>query len=1142
MKKLQRYVRTLMLMAFMLSAVFLCENAYAEAAAGTPAKVSGLTLKVNCQPSAKLSWDDLEGEDGYVIYRNNQSIAEVNADVVSYTDRTIEAGQSYSYKVRAFVKNGDAYTYGSPSSYQKITNGYIWAKAEDGTAALTGYTGKTASLAIPDSIGGKAVTIVGEACFQGNAYIENVTIPESVVAIDNYGFEACSAIKKVSFPASLKTIGEGAFSGCADLKMADLPDGVVSIGRGAFLYCTNLSYLNIPKGLETLGRFAFAGCSRLRDVELTCESLTEIPDRAFCNCKNLEAVKFGDSIKSIGKRAFSNCESLSTLDIPATIESIGDYAFENCAADEFRFNENTRTGLGFAVFRLQTYGDTPDKIFIFQPGLYVTEGTFYGSPYTSLTTVSETPLSDFQIIDGSLYTADGKTMMAYFPNTADPGTGEISPTKEAAAGVFTVPDGVERIAPYAFYQASLSKVYLPESLLKIDHHAFAGAKVSESALDNSKGAQVQIDEKAFEGSISDDASPDDPEDGSEGDLPYNPDTDERTDEEDPVPSIEFLMTSFQDDYSPESEKEQFSGYLDVHDYYIKWVESYLDYNKNIMPTDGKHIPYIIMYKGEEHYRQMTSALNHDRYKTNESIQRSGDDYEEMYLMIDHGLAAELSRGLMPNDLLLYSGITPERVADIAGVDKTREDVTSGAIAANVKEELKQAAQSHKELSDVAFQSTTADLRTAFSFGSYAKTIVRIYASNEALDALGSYCIDSFMEIYDGMSEAEAADAAGEEETLLNMNASYKVLDAGNIQMKEYSGDKIDNERTYTYITLEMLGGEDPAKPKDGSETLTEPEYIWAKDYSSCTATIYDETGAIIETETTTDITKETIQEATQDENGLIRYTAKFKNDSFDANQKDVTIDSQAEKAAKQEASEKLTSLLIDINENLDVSLYKPETRKALENAISEANALLDDESATSEQLRKARSAVLKARKNLKKRDSISGAQITGLANVTYTGEAFKPVPSVTLNGAQLKAGTDYTVSYKNNINAGAATVTVSGTGNYKDTADATFTISKADKDLTLKGKKVKVKYSKLKTKKKVLKRSSVIKISGAKGKITYKKLRGNKKILVNKTTGKVTVKKKLKKGTYKVKVQVSTAGDMDYNPQKKNVTFKIKVK
>lgn len=62
----------------------------------------------------------------------------------------------------------------------------------------------------------------------------------------------------------------------------------------------------------------------------------------------------------------------------------------------------------------------------------------------------------------------------------------------------------------------------------------------------------------------------------------------------------------------------------------------------------------------------------------------------------------------------------------------------------------------------------------------------------------------------------------------------------------------------------------------------------------------------------------------------------------------------------------------------------------------------------------------------------------------YNGEAHTPEVTVTLNGQPLTKDTDYTVSYSDNIGAGTATATITGTGRYGGTASAVFTIEKAD--------------------------------------------------------------------------------------------------
>ena len=71
---------------------------------------------------------------------------------------------------------------------------------------------------------------------------------------------------------------------------------------------------------------------------------------------------------------------------------------------------------------------------------------------------------------------------------------------------------------------------------------------------------------------------------------------------------------------------------------------------------------------------------------------------------------------------------------------------------------------------------------------------------------------------------------------------------------------------------------------------------------------------------------------------------------------------------------------------------------------------------------------------------IGSATIDPIADQKYTGSAIAPKPVVKVNGSTLSA-IDYTVSYKNNINVGTATLVVTGKGNYKGTKEATFKIA-----------------------------------------------------------------------------------------------------
>lgn len=260
---------------------------------------------------------------------------------------------------------------------------------------------------------------------------------------------------------------------------------------------------------------------------------------------------------------------------------------------------------------------------------------------------------------------------------------------------------------------------------------------------------------------------------------------------------------------------------------------------------------------------------------------------------------------------------------------------------------------------------------------------------------------------------------------------------------------------------------------------------------------------------------------------------------------------------------------------------------------------------------------------------ISKALVT-ISDQTYTGKDIKPKPTVEYGDADLEEGTDYVLSYKNNTNAGTATVVIEGKGTYTGTLEKTFTIKQAPlSSITLKATsatydakshkptvkavkaasnsitvassnysvsylrgskattdfktggtitvkataksssnftgsktvsfkinqavnpmkpKVTTKTVRLaKGKKKLAKATTV---SGAiaftkkgQGTITYAKVaKGSSKYLtVAKKTGKITVAKNTPKGSYKIKVNVTAAGNSNYKKLTKQVTATIKV-
>lgn len=216
---------------------------------------------------------------------------------------------------------------------------------------------------------------IGAEVFQSNKTIEEIVIPDSVEIIGDYAFHNCTSLKSIDYPP-MDYIPIGAFSGCSSLTEFVVPETVEAIGAYAFGGCTSLSSvtlneglkqigysafskarmgngypciseITLPESLEYIGDYAFsylavnkitipAGVREIRDYafesskisELTLnEGLEIIGSNAFYNCENLEAIDFPDTVSYIGRGAFRLCKKIKSIEIPPLVSEICDGAF-----------------------------------------------------------------------------------------------------------------------------------------------------------------------------------------------------------------------------------------------------------------------------------------------------------------------------------------------------------------------------------------------------------------------------------------------------------------------------------------------------------------------------------------------------------------------------------------------------------------------------------------------------------------------------------------------------------------------------------------------------------------------------------------------------------------------------------------------
>ncbi|MCA9332168.1 leucine-rich repeat domain-containing protein, partial [Candidatus Saccharibacteria bacterium] len=103
---------------------------------------------------------------------------------------------------------------------------------------------------IPSTIGGNAVTTIGNSAFYSNQ-LTSVTIPSSVTTISNYAFRY-NQLTSVTIPSSVTSIGGSAFRD-NQLTSVTIPSSVTSIGDNAFEdnHLTSVTVVGNPTTLGT---------------------------------------------------------------------------------------------------------------------------------------------------------------------------------------------------------------------------------------------------------------------------------------------------------------------------------------------------------------------------------------------------------------------------------------------------------------------------------------------------------------------------------------------------------------------------------------------------------------------------------------------------------------------------------------------------------------------------------------------------------------------------------------------------------------------------------------------------------------------------------------------------------------------------
>ena len=130
--------------------------------------------------------------------------------------------------------------------------------------------------------------IIGKYAFANTDVLE-ISMPNSIIAIEKSAFECCSALEYLTLSDGIKEIPDEAFLACMSIEKIVIPDGVTVIGEAAFIGCADLKYVYLPDSIVSIkidryGRIPFADCNRIEEISIPrhLQWLSELLD---CECK-----------------------------------------------------------------------------------------------------------------------------------------------------------------------------------------------------------------------------------------------------------------------------------------------------------------------------------------------------------------------------------------------------------------------------------------------------------------------------------------------------------------------------------------------------------------------------------------------------------------------------------------------------------------------------------------------------------------------------------------------------------------------------------------------------------------------------------------------------------------------------------------
>jgi uncharacterized repeat protein (TIGR02543 family) len=355
-----------------------------------------------------------------------------------------------------------------PGTLKKIDYGAFW------------YYPKLTKLELPDGI-----EEIGErAFFECLTLAGEIYLPDSITSIGSCAFAAglgvgaygnpSNNITSVRMPAHLQSLGTFAFCRCGSLESVEIPAGITVLKKNTFAFCTSLESVTLPEGLTTIDEDAFRSCTSLETINWP-DSLRNLEMWAFTGCSKLPAVQLNDNMEVIKSCAFQGCTSLTEVTLPPNLKTFEPAAFAECTC---KINvHNMQECIDLLIYKekypkytftVNLISDTGETVQIFEDENFryaVTDSTNSTVQLLGLKNADKQYSGKLEISANA--TCNGtEYKVTSIGNNAFEDYAQISE--------IVLPDTLDALGTRAFYGCkALEEVLLPENLTMIGNNAFA---------------------------------------------------------------------------------------------------------------------------------------------------------------------------------------------------------------------------------------------------------------------------------------------------------------------------------------------------------------------------------------------------------------------------------------------------------------------------------------------------------------------------------------------------------------------------------------------------------------------------------------------------------------------------------------------